>query len=99
MTEANEQAPKILDHSRQGQPDRAEAMLMVAIEIIASDVAVSMGSAEGNVELNAFRPILISDYLHLALIVAGMWPSSPRRHLGPLQPGHHAGVRAATWAG
>jgi fumarate hydratase class II len=53
-------------------PTQAEAMLMVAIEIIASDVAVSMGGAEGNFELNAFRPILISNYLHSALIMADM---------------------------
>jgi fumarate hydratase, class II len=53
-------------------PTQAEAMLMVAIEVIASDVAVSMGGAEGNFELNTFRPILISNYLHSALIMADM---------------------------
>jgi fumarate hydratase, class II len=47
-------------------------MLMVAIQVIASDVAVTMGGAEGNFELNAFRPILISNYLHSALIMADM---------------------------
>jgi fumarate hydratase, class II len=51
-------------------PTQAEAMLMVCIEVIASDVAVTMGGAEGNFELNAFRPILISKYLHSALIMA-----------------------------
>jgi fumarate hydratase class II len=53
-------------------PAQAEAMLMVAIEVIGSDVVVSMGGAEGNFELNAFRPILISNYLHSALIMADM---------------------------
>jgi len=53
-------------------PTQAEAMLMVAIQIIASDVAVGMGGAEGNFELNAFRPILIANYLHSALIMADM---------------------------
>jgi fumarate hydratase class II len=53
-------------------PTQAEAMLMVCIEIIASDVAVAMGGAEGNFELNAFRPILISNYLRSALIMADM---------------------------
>jgi fumarate hydratase, class II len=53
-------------------PTQAEAMLMVAIQVIASDVAVTMGGAEGNFELNAFRPILISNYLHSALIMADM---------------------------
>ncbi|HET9896956.1 MAG TPA: class II fumarate hydratase [Streptosporangiaceae bacterium] len=53
-------------------PTQAEAMLMVSIQVIASDVAVAMGGAEGNFELNAFRPILISNYLHSALIMADM---------------------------
>ena len=53
-------------------PTQAEAMLMVAIQVIASDVAVTMGGAEGNFELNAFRPVLISNYLHSALIMADM---------------------------
>jgi fumarate hydratase, class II len=53
-------------------PTQAEAMLMVAIQVIASDVAITMGGAEGNFELNAFRPILIANYLHSALIMADM---------------------------
>jgi fumarate hydratase, class II len=53
-------------------PTQAEAMLMVAIQIISSDVAVTMGGAEGNFELNAFRPILINNYLHSALIMGDM---------------------------
>ena len=53
-------------------PTQAEAMLMVAIQVIASDLAVTMGGAEGNFELNAFRPVLISNYLHSALILADM---------------------------
>jgi fumarate hydratase class II len=53
-------------------PTQAEAMLMVAIQVISSDVAVTMGGCEGNFELNAFRPVLISNYLHSALIMADM---------------------------
>ena len=53
-------------------PTQAEAMMMVCIQIMASDVAVQMGGAEGNFELNAFRPVLISNYLHSALIMSDM---------------------------
>jgi fumarate hydratase class II len=53
-------------------PTQAEAMLMVSIQIISSDTAMTMGGAEGNFELNAFRPILINNYLHSALIMADM---------------------------
>ena len=45
---------------------------MVCIQIMGSDVAVQMGGSEGNFELNAFRPVLISNYLHSALIMADM---------------------------
>jgi fumarate hydratase class II len=51
-------------------PTQAEALMMVAIQIIASDVAVAMAGAEGNFELNAFRPVVINSYLHSALIMA-----------------------------
>jgi fumarate hydratase class II len=53
-------------------PTQAEAMLMVCIEIMGSDVSVQMGGAEGNFELNAFRPIIIANYLHSGLIMADM---------------------------
>ena len=53
-------------------PTQAEAMLMVCIQIMASDVAVQMGGAEGNFELNAFRPIIIDNYLHSALMMGDM---------------------------
>ena len=53
-------------------PTQAEAMLMVAIQVMAADVAVTMGGAEGNFELNAFRPILINNYLHSARTMADM---------------------------
>jgi fumarate hydratase, class II len=53
-------------------PTQAEAMLMVCIEIMGADVSVQMGGAEGNFELNAFRPIIVSNYLHSALIMADM---------------------------
>jgi fumarate hydratase, class II len=67
---ANEPGSSIMP--RKVNPTQAEAMLMVAIQIIASDVAVTMGGSEGNFELNAFRPILISNYLHSARIMADM---------------------------
>src|SRR5262249_41908426 len=39
-------------------PTQAEAMLMVAIQVVANDTAVSMAGMEGNFELNAFRPLI-----------------------------------------
>jgi fumarate hydratase class II len=39
---------------------------------LAEQTPSSRGGAEGNFELNAFRPILINNYLHSALIQADM---------------------------
>src|SRR5262249_30168280 len=39
-------------------PTQAEAMLMVAIQIIASDVAAENGRPAGTLKLDAFRPLL-----------------------------------------
>jgi fumarate hydratase class II len=50
-------------------PTQAEAMLMVCVRVIGSDVSVSMAGAEGNFELNTFGPLIIDDYLHSALIL------------------------------
>jgi len=51
-------------------PTQAEAVLMVCIQIMGNDVAVAMGGAEGNFELNTMRPVLISNTLHSARIMA-----------------------------
>ncbi|WP_034385710.1 class II fumarate hydratase [Herbidospora cretacea] len=53
-------------------PTQAEAMLMVCIQVMADDTAVSAAGAEGNFELNAFRPLIISNVLHSARILTDM---------------------------
>lgn len=53
-------------------PTQAEAMLMVCIEVMSSDLAVQMAGAEGNFELNTFRPIVIRHGLHSVRILADM---------------------------
>ncbi len=51
-------------------PTQAEAMLMACIQVIGLDTAVAMAGAEGNFELNAFRPIVINNYLSSAGLLA-----------------------------
>ncbi|MET7396573.1 class II fumarate hydratase [Dactylosporangium sp. NPDC005572] len=53
-------------------PTQAEAMLMVCVQVIGSDTAVAVAGSEGNFELNAFRPIIISNVLHSVRILADM---------------------------
>jgi fumarate hydratase class II len=43
-------------------PTQCEAMIMVAIQVFANDVAVSMAGSRGNLELNVCKPVLIHNF-------------------------------------
>ncbi len=45
-------------------PTQSEAMTMVSVQVIANDLAVSLGAAQGNFELNVFKPVIIHNVLH-----------------------------------
>ena len=51
-------------------PTQAEAMLMVCTQVFGSDVTVGLAGAEGNFELNVFRPVAIANVLHSISILA-----------------------------
>ena len=44
-------------------PTQCEAMTMLCAQVIGNDVAVTLGGASGNFELNVFKPVLIHDLL------------------------------------
>ncbi len=50
-------------------PTQAEAMMMVCLQVMGNDTVVAMAGAEGNFELNAFRPVAIANFLHSARIL------------------------------
>lgn len=45
-------------------PTQSEQMTMVAAQVIANDVAVNIGGASGNFELNVFKPLIIHNILN-----------------------------------
>ena len=50
-------------------PTQCEAMTMVCAQVMGNDVAVNIGGMSGNFELNVFKPLLIHNVLHSALIL------------------------------
>lgn len=44
-------------------PTQCEAVTMVAVQVIANDVAVGMAASQGNFELNVFMPVCIYNFL------------------------------------
>ena len=45
-------------------PTQCEAMTMVCAQVLGNDVAVGIGAASGNFELNVFKPLIIHNTLH-----------------------------------
>ena len=44
-------------------PTQSEAMTMVCAQIMGNDVAINMGGANGNFELNVYKPVIIFNFL------------------------------------
>jgi fumarate hydratase class II len=54
-------------------PTQCEAMTMLCAQVMGNDVAVNIGGASGNFELNVFRPMVIHNYLQsIRLLADGM---------------------------
>jgi len=51
-------------------PTQCEAMTMVCAQVIGNDVAVTIGGASGNFELNVFKPLIIHNVLRSILLLA-----------------------------
>ena len=51
-------------------PTQSEAMTMVAAQVMGNDVAVSIGGASGNFELNVFKPVIIHNVLQSGRLLA-----------------------------
>ena len=50
-------------------PSQCEAVLMVAVEVLASDHAVAIAGTQGNFELNTMRPLIAGKLLHTIRIL------------------------------
>lgn len=51
-------------------PTQCEAMTMLCAQVMGNDVAVNIGGASGNFELNVFRPMVIHNFLQSVRLLA-----------------------------
>ena len=51
-------------------PTQSEAMTMVASQVMGNDVAINMGGALGNFELNVMKPLIIHNFLASVRLLA-----------------------------
>jgi fumarate hydratase, class II len=51
-------------------PSQCEALTMVAVQVMANDVAVSFGGGNGYLEMNVYKPLIIHNIMHSIRIIA-----------------------------
>ena len=51
-------------------PTQAEALTMLCAQVLGNDVAIGVGAASGNFELNVYKPMLIHNYLQSVRLLA-----------------------------
>ena len=51
-------------------PTQCEALTMLCCQVMGNDVAISMGGAAGNFELNVFKPMIVHNFLQSARLLA-----------------------------
>jgi fumarate hydratase class II len=51
-------------------PTQAEAMTMLCAQVMGNDVAINIGGASGNFELNVFKPLIIHNFLMSCRLIA-----------------------------
>jgi len=50
-------------------PTQAEALTMIAVQVMANDVAVGFGGAGGYLEMNVYKPLMIFNLMHSITII------------------------------
>lgn len=66
-------------------PTQCEAMTMVAIQVIAQDLAITMAGSQGNFELNVFKPLIARNFLSSITLLADSCRSFSDHLLANLQ--------------
>jgi fumarate hydratase, class II len=51
-------------------PTQSEAMTMLCAQVMGNDVAINIGGASGNFQLNVFKPLIIHNFLQSARLLA-----------------------------
>ena len=71
-------------------PTQCEAVTMLAAQVLGNDVAINIGGASGNFELNVFKPLVIHNFLQsVRLLTDGMASFDQHCAQGIEQPRAH----------
>ncbi len=69
-------------------PTQCEALAMVAVQVMANDVATAFGGAGGHLEMNAYKPLIISNITKSIRIMADCCRNFARFLVDGMEPNH-----------
>src|SRR5205823_5933561 len=67
-------------------PTQSEALTMICAQVLGNDVALNIGGASGNFELNVFKPLMIHNFIHSAKLLAKGVEGFTQHCIAGLQP-------------
>jgi len=67
-------------------PTQCESMTMLCAQVMGNDVAINIGGASGNFELNVYKPLLIHNFLQSARLLADGAESFERNCARGIEP-------------
>jgi fumarate hydratase, class II len=67
-------------------PTQCEAITMLAAQVMGNDVAIGVGGASGNFELNVFKPLLIHNFLQSCRLISDGCDSFRKHCVEGIQP-------------
>jgi fumarate hydratase class II len=74
-------------------PTQCEALAMIAVQVMANDVAVTLGGGGGHLQMNAYKPLILRNVLHSVRILADGCTSFHRFLVAGIRPD----VRRIRW--
>jgi fumarate hydratase class II len=69
-------------------PTQSEALTMVCAQVMGNDVAVTIGGASGNFELNVFKPLIIHNVLQSVRLLGDACTNFTRFCAAGIEPNH-----------
>ena len=69
-------------------PTQCEAMLMATAQVVGNDVAIGVGGAGGNFELNVMKPLIAHNFLGSARLIADACDSFRKKCVVGIEPNH-----------
>jgi len=67
-------------------PTQCEAVTMLAAQVMGNDVAINVGGASGNFELNVFKPLVIHNFLQSVRLLADGMVSFDKHCAAGIEP-------------